>query len=296
MSSDIKNHSGRVNETSGRIIAGRYELVEKLARGGMGAVYVAYDTQTERKVAIKVLLPHLVKTGVNEKRFVNEADAVQRITHPNVVSLIDWGQLANGRMFIAMEYAPGEELRRYIRRVHVVRWKDAAPILLQICAGMHAAHQANVVHRDLKPSNVILLPRDQNPYFVKILDFGLAKLMENDPDRPRLTATGVVVGTASVLAPEQIRGSQIDARTDVYALGVIMYRMLCGHMPFGAASLAELVQRQLNAAPQPPSTVNPDASISAGAEAICLQALQKDPEDRFTSMQTMAEAIAQVGA
>lgn len=287
-----------------RIIAGRYRVIERLGQGATAAVFRADDFETEREVAVKVLLPKRLKQATRKERFLIEARAAFRIQHPNVVEVIDWGETTAGQPYIAMEYVQGESLKRYVRRRHVIPWLDAAPILLQICAAMGAAHEVDVIHRDLKPDNIVLVPQP-NPQsasggsavrqlpLVKVLDFGLAKLLEG-PDARKLTQTGIVVGTPAFVAPEQIQGVSVDRRTDVYALGTIMYRMLCGAMPFSAANAIDLMRRHLSEPPQPPRKVNPLAPIPDGAGEIALKALAKSPDERYQTMEEMARAVAAV--
>jgi serine/threonine protein kinase len=276
------------------IIAGRYRATQKLGRGGMASVYRAIDIETEQTVAVKILRAAKPRLKGLKERFINEVRIASLVKHPNIVELLDWGETEGGRVFLVMEYLEGEELKRLLRRRHHLRWQEAAPILLQICSAIETAHRAHIVHRDLKPENVLLQQRDGFQHFVKVLDFGLAKALADVLEHKGLTKTGMVMGTPSILAPEQIEGGDIDARTDIYALGVIMYRMLCGTLPFRHPNIVKLMYMQLNRPPVPPRQVNPQAPIPPDAEAIVLKALAKKPDDRFSSMQELAEHIAQV--
>jgi serine/threonine protein kinase len=277
----------------GDILADRYRILRPLGKGGMGAVFLAEHDTIKKKVAIKVLLEERAKQANQKERFLNEARATAKIRHPNVIDISDFGETPDGRAFFVMEYLDGEDLKVCIKRRHVLPWNEGKTILLQVCAALSAAHKAGVVHRDLKPDNIFLIARQGMPNFVKVLDFGLAKIL-NEPNAKKLTKTGIIVGTPAFLSPEQVKGDPIDHRADIYALGLIMYRMLCGRLPFKAKSVVEMLRKHLLEAPLPPSEMRPDANIPIRANEVVLRALAKKPEGRFDSMEEMGRAIAAV--
>lgn len=277
------------------LLNNRYRLIRKLGRGGMGEVYLAQQIELNRRVAIKILIAERSKKAIQEQRFEQEAKAIGQISHPNIVDIFDVGRTEDDRSFFVMEYLLGEDLKRFCRRKHVVPTKEIISIATQICHGLSAAHEKNIIHRDLKPDNIFLIKTAEAKDVIKILDFGLAKVISDDEaEVKKLTKTGVIVGTPAYLSPEQVRGDPIDARTDIYALGLIIYRMLCGHMPFKANTVVEMLRKQMMETPLKPSEVAPDSPIDLGLEAIAMQALQKDPTMRFNSAKDVIDALTQV--
>jgi serine/threonine protein kinase len=271
---------------------GSYRVLSQIGQGGMGVVYLAEHPLIGRKVAIKVILPEHSHQKDALTRFFNEARATARLRHPALVDTIDFGTHANGSAFIIMEYLEGEDLGARLRRVHRLPAWEAARIGRQIAEGVGVAHAARIVHRDLKPDNVFLTPHpstgdDQ----VKILDFGIAKLAGPDGGGGQ-TRTGVMVGTPLFMAPEQCRGAgQIDHRADIYSLGCMLYRMLCGQPPFIHEGIGELIAAHLMETPMAPRALVPE--LPAPFEALVMRAMAKRPEDR---QQTMAEVIQELDA
>jgi len=270
---------------------GRYRLIRQLGSGGMGAVHLAEHVAIQKRVAVKILHEERTAEQAQKERFLNEARAIARVQHPNIIDVSDYGETEDGRVFFVMEYLQGEDLKSFMRRKHFVSWKDAAPILLQMCAGLGAAHAAGVIHRDLKPDNIFLIEHQGEANFVKVLDFGLAKMI-NDPKAKKLTRTGIIVGTPAFIAPEQVLGKTLDQRADIYGLGLIFYRMLCARLPFEAKSVVEMLRKHVKEIPAPPSSLAPDADIPPALDDLVLRALAKNPEDRFPSMKAMGEALA----
>ena len=279
--------------SEGQLLGGRYRLIRRLGKGGMGEVFLAQHATIEKHVAIKILLAERAKQENQKARFLNEAKATAKIRHPNVIDISDFGETDDGRAFFVMEHLAGEDLKKYCRRNHIIAWKDIELILLQICSGLGAAHKLGIVHRDLKPDNVFLINHQGIDNFVKVLDFGLAKMLHDDSSK-KLTKTGIIVGTPAFLSPEQIKGDAVDHRADIYALGLILYRMLCGQLPYKAKTVVEMLRKQLMEKPLPPSAMAPDAPISPAADQVALKALEKDPDKRFSSTQEMRQAIADV--
>lgn len=273
----------------GVTLAGRYKILSRLARGGMASVYLAQHTLIGRKAAIKVLRRELCDDPVQRDRFVREARAVNRIDHENIVQIVDYGEADDGRVFLVMEYLPGESLHHRIGR-GVLPPLRALDIAAQIAAGLARAHQMGVIHRDLKPDNILLLPptepggRDR----VKILDFGIAKLL----DQPALTASDKIFGTPGYIAPEYASGAPIDARADLYSLGVVLYEMVTGRLPFEAEYPADLLLKHMLDPPIPPRAVRPE--LSQHVEDLILRLLVKNADQRFRDAFHLIEEIDRV--
>ncbi|HRI08354.1 MAG TPA: serine/threonine-protein kinase, partial [Nannocystaceae bacterium] len=245
-----------------------------------GAVYLARDRQLGEEVALKVIAGLGLTDPAAADRLRREASAARRISHPNVVRLHDLGE-EGGLLFLSMEFVDGESLHQLLTRAGLLSPAQLRPIAAQICDALAAAHTAGVIHRDLKPANV-LLDRQQR---VKLIDFGIARLAHSEG----MTATGMVVGTAEYMAPEQIRGGTVDARTDVYALGVILYQALTGRPPFvGETPIAVSLAHCTDPVP-PPSTIRGD--LPPAWESLILRALAKDPRQRFQSMNEVRAAL-----
>ena len=270
---------------------GNYVITHKLGEGGMGEVYRAEHPQIGKKVALKVLHPELASNRDIVARFFHEAKAVNDIGHPNIVDIVDFGSVATERgplVYLVMELLAGTTLTALLagerlderRAVHVAR---------QIADALAASHERGIVHRDLKPDNVMLVAQGRERDFVKLLDFGIAKVTAGASTKTR---TGMVMGTPAYMSPEQCAGrGEIDHRTDVYALGIVLYQMLTGCVPFSGTGYGEILVRQMTAAPAPPSTLRP--TVSPQLEAVVLKALQKRPEDRFQTMRELAAALGE---
>jgi serine/threonine-protein kinase len=268
---------------------GEYRIDRLLGRGGMGSVYAAHQPEIGARVAVKVLAAELSRDARLVQRFVDEARAVNKIRHPNIIDIFAFGRLPDGRHHFVMELLDGETLAARLERGPLPP-SDARRLLLQICEALEAAHQEGVVHRDLKPENLwIATPRHGQPY-AKLLDFGIAKLAE-DRDASLATETGVAMGTAHFMAPEQCRGEPVDARTDIYALGVILYRMWAGRLPFEGGSFLAVVTQQITATPVPPSV---HAPLPARLEALILRCLQKDPAARPQSARVLGAELGEI--
>ncbi len=273
----------------GLTLAGRYVLEARLARGGMATVYLARHTLIGRHVAIKLLRRDLCNDPVQRDRFLREARACNRIDHENIVQITDFGEGEDGRIFLVMEYLPGESLHHRIGR-GILAPMRALDITGQIAAGLARAHQTGVIHRDLKPDNILLLPplepggRDR----VKVLDFGIAKLL----DQPSLTAADKIFGTPGYIAPEYAAGSTLDARADLYSLGVVLYEMVTGRLPFEASSPAELLVKHMLHPPIPPRTFQPD--LPDILERFILRLLVKNPDQRFRDAFHLLEELERV--
>ncbi|HVZ70878.1 MAG TPA: protein kinase [Polyangia bacterium] len=272
---------------------GNYRIAELLGRGGMGAVYMAEHPGIGRKVAVKVLHPALADNEREVARFVNEARAANAIRHPGIVQIFDFGTLPTGATYIIMELLEGESLGARLKRLRKLPLVDAVDLVARTAEILGAAHAAGIVHRDLKPDNLFLVPdpREGTREGIKVLDFGIAKLTHVDPGGMSLkTRSGFVVGTPRYMAPEQCRGARdIDQRADVYALGVILFELVCGRRPFVSDGHGELIHMHVSTPPPRPRKVN--AAIPAPLEGVILNALEKDPRMRVPTMDALREAL-----
>ncbi|MBW8875343.1 MAG: serine/threonine-protein kinase [Acidobacteria bacterium] len=254
----------------------RYKVLERLGGGGAGVVYKAEDTRLERLVALKFLSSYRAGNEADKRRFLREARVSSALDHPNICTVYEVDETEDGRLFIAMALCEGETLKRRIER-EPLPLAEAVDVAAQIAAGLAAAHAKGIVHRDVKPANVIVAPDGR----VKIVDFGIAKL----PDQSRLTRDGTAVGTAGYMAPEQIRGDAIDARTDVWALGIVLYEMVTGRSPFPAETDHDRIRGILSRDPEPLAALRKD--VPASVERIVARALAKRPEDRYSRMEEL---------
>lgn len=258
----------------------------------MGSVYLAEHVVIEKKFALKVLAPELARRPDLVARFLQEARSASRIGHENVIDISDFGQSPDGLVFIAMEFLDGKDLGEIVRSQGAMDWPQAREIVLQICRALRAAHEKGIVHRDMKPENIFLIHREGQPHFVKILDFGIAKVMGLDPNGPRLTRTGMIFGTPEYMAPEQAEGKDTDHRADIYAVGCILYHLLTGQTPFVAESFMTMLTKHLMEDPVAPSQRRPDLTISPEMDALVLKALEKDRDQRWQSMAELLEAVS----
>ncbi|MCH9688552.1 MAG: protein kinase [Deltaproteobacteria bacterium] len=277
-------------DLSGTVL-GRYRLERRVGVGGMGSVYEAQHELLDKRVAIKVLHSELATRPAARKRFLREARAASRVEHPNVVEIYDVA-FAGNYVFFVMELLRGQDLAQRLEVQPRMSWPEAAPILQQIVAGLEAAHSAGVIHRDVKPSNCLLIPDAGAPagVRVKVVDFGIAKVAqpEQSMNSDDLTGTGEIFGTAGYMAPEMAAGPTNDPRSDIYELGVLMFRVLAGRMPFTGTPLQVLSQ---HIAKSPPSPRSFEPSIPAQVEAIVLRAMEKSPDDRQPSMRQLGAAL-----
>ena len=260
-----------------RVFNARYELHRRIARGGMADVFLARDSLLDRPVAVKVLFPEFATDPTFVQRFRREAQAAANLSHPNIVSVYDWGE-EGGTYFIVMEYVEGPSLAQLIRDEGRIEPERAADITADVAAALGFAHRNGVVHRDVKPGNVIISPNGQ----VKVADFGIARAVSTQEN---LTQAGTVMGTATYFSPEQARGEAVDPRSDVYSLGVVLYEMLTGRPPFTGDSPVAVAYKHVQETPQPPRARNP--RIPGALEAIVLQAMAKDTAERYASAEDL---------
>lgn len=271
----------------GRILSGRYRVNSRVAKGGMGSVYLARDMEGGGNYAVKILRDDLVLDPGVRQRFFNEATAAKRIDHPAVAATFDVGLMATGAVFIVMEFVNGPPLRKMIRRGPAP--PDRVMLIgAAIAEGLRAAHEKGVIHRDLKPENV-LLPRGSDLASVaKIVDFGIARII----DAPRITTTRHVMGTPQYISPEQAMGGPVDDRADVYSLGVVMYEMLCGSLPFSDKDPEKLLRKHIKDRPARLSERRSGVSISSELESLVMSCLEKSPNLRPSGMDEVIGALA----
>ncbi len=275
----------------GKHIAG-YRLVTELRSGGMGTVYYAEHQVIGRRAAIKILHPEVSRSPQAIERFVTEARAANDIRHPNVVEITDFGSL-DGLHYIIMSFLVGETLGERLEREHPLEEASTIRIARQVALALSAAHEHGIVHRDLKPENVFLLNHPDYPDYVKVLDFGIAKLIGAQPNpSSHPTQMGTVVGTPAYMSPEQCRAnSDLDHRSDVYSLGVMLFEMMTGRVPFVGDSIMDVMMAHLQTKPVAPIELNP--KISPHLNALILRALEKEPAKRFASMLDLRRALEQ---
>ncbi len=274
----------------GTTLDGRYVLTAHLATGGMGAVFRAQHVHLRKDVAVKVLRPDLTSSPDIVERFRREAEIASALEHDNIVKVTDFGRSEAGHLFLVMELLTGESLFERLRREGFLSPEEAVPILWQICAALEAAHALGVVHRDLKPENVFLARSGSGREVTKILDFGIAKIA--DPPSGTETQAGIVVGTPEYLAPEQAMGAPIDARADVYAVGLIAWRTLAGRHPFKADDARSLLMMQATRPVPPLTEPRPDLAAYAGLVAAIAKACAKEPDARHHSAALLKDDLA----
>ncbi len=275
----------------GRTISGRYEVLGLLGKGGMGAVYKAYQSNVQRTIALKVLLKEFAENETVIKRFHQEALAASRLVHPNTITVYDFGQTEDHVLYIAMEYLRGESLAQALAREPVMSPRRAVHIMRQVCKSLAEAHGAGIIHRDLKPDNIFLTEIEGERDFAKVLDFGVAKLKEYEGKEGTLTQAGMIFGTPKYMSPEQARSGQIDHRSDVYALGVILYEMLIGRPPFGGDNPLSILIAHVNEQPKSFVEVDPDHKVPGALEAVVFKALAKDVSERHASVDELLEEL-----
>jgi serine/threonine-protein kinase len=272
--------------------AGEYVIEQAIASGGCGTIYKAWHQRLGRRVAIKVLSRDLACSREMLKRFEREVRALNQIQHPNMVEVYQLNKLDDGRPYYVMEFLEGVSLAEMMRSRAPLTPREALEILEPICAAVHAAHRAGIVHRDLKAGNILVITRGGRRV-VKLLDFGVAKLLNPEPDELGLTSAWRRLGTPSGMAPEQFRGGPVDARTDIYALGVLLFRMLTGQVPFPGNSSEEIERLHLSS-PAPASSRF--APVSAAIDAVVLRCLEKQPDCRFPSVPDFLAALRDAAA
>ncbi|MBJ6763865.1 protein kinase [Myxococcaceae bacterium JPH2] len=282
------------DEYVGKTIAHKYRVEALIGEGGMGRVFRARQIALDKVVVLKVLRHTLLSDERTVARFQREAKAASRLNHPNSISVLDFGQAEDGALFIAMEYVAGQDLHQILSREWPLAESRVARIVNQVLSALSDAHGAGVIHRDLKPENIMVEQRRNEPDFVKVLDFGIAKITDSQDDGPALTRAGFVCGTPEYMSPEQARGAQLDHRSDLYAVGVILYQLMTGLLPFESDSAVGFATKHLTEEPPAPTKRRPDARISPAMERLILRALSKNPDDRPANAEAFKAELAAV--
>ncbi|HET8714095.1 MAG TPA: serine/threonine-protein kinase [Gemmatimonadales bacterium] len=285
----------RASSLSNQILDSRYEVMKKLGEGGMSYVYLAKEINSGDTVAIKVLSPRLATDKSSVERLRREAGLAMRLEHPNVCRILRLGESEDGLIYLVMPFLKGELLSDREVRGGPMDINFGVTLLRQMCAGLHHAHELQIIHRDLKPENVMLVPDDGDASErAVIMDFGLAKERRADPAIAKLTATGIILGTPEFMSPEQIRGKQLDARSDIYALGIVAFEMFTGKLPFQGRNAQEMMIARLRSQPQSVRTLRPD--VPEPVEKALTKALQTNPDDRFGTAIEFGDALAGGGS
>jgi serine/threonine protein kinase len=285
------NSGAGVNE--GDILAGKYRVERVLGVGGMGVVVAAHHMQLDQKVALKFLLPEALHSAESVGRFLREARAAVKITNEHVARVIDVGTLENGAPYMVMEYLEGADLGAWLRRNGALAVEQAVEFVLQACVAVADAHALGIVHRDLKPGNLFCVRRSDAQLSIKVLDFGISKVTgvaAGSGGAQSMTKTSALMGTPVYMAPEQMRSTKtVDARTDIWALGVVLFELLAGRTPFASDSLPDLV---LQIAHEPPPSLRLlRADVPAGLEAVILKCIEKEPGQRYSNVSELAQAL-----
>jgi len=279
----------------GAILADRYQILDVLGQGGWGVVYHGVHTLMDRDVAIKLLHARFLEEDTTRKRFQQEAQAVSRLSHPNIIGVHDFGMTPEGHHFLIMDLVKGTTLASILDQEGFLSVERALPIFIQVCSGLAHAHENGIIHRDLKPSNIMIVPVFEGEDMVKILDFGVAKVTPKGGGRAQqLTLTGEIFGTSLYLSPEQCMGRPLDARSDIYALGCVMYEVVTGLPPHIGENLLDTLQKHIADAVVPLRTAREGTDIPEQLDAIVLKALEKEPSDRYQTALALKHALEQV--
>jgi len=291
MNSYSPQQQGSGRDMVGRRIFGQYTITKKLGEGGMGAVYLARQEAIDQEIAIKVLLKEAARSPEIVQRFHREAKVISMLTHPNIIRVFIFGRTEDGLLYLAMEFVKGHELREELRGTPMEELV-AIRIMKQACSALQEAHDLGIIHRDLKPDNILLTKFRGEDRFVKILDFGIAKLKDNSQaaDGAKLTQAGIVYGTPEYLSPEQAQAFELDHRTDIYSLGVMLFEMMVGRVPFTGDSPVKILTKHVFEEPPRPNSLA-QGRIAPSMESLIMKAMDKDREKRFDSALDMFRAL-----
>lgn len=272
----------------GKTIDGKYLVQGVLGEGGMAIVYRAHHLQMERIVVIKVMQGWLTSNKTSVERFEREGKLTAKLNHPNIVAVYDVGSIDGREPYIVMEYIKGEALADRIHNGGPLDFDTTATIIIQICLGLEEAHSSGIIHRDLKPDNVLLQTKSERPDWVKIVDFGISNMIQG---AKRLTKTGRMVGTPEYIAPEQLKDKPIDIRTDLYAVGIMIFEMLTGRVPFDGESAESILMKHLLEEPPPMATIRPELAGENPFDPIVAKLLRKAPEERYQTAEELRHVI-----
>ncbi|HVH68014.1 MAG TPA: serine/threonine-protein kinase [Gemmatimonadales bacterium] len=282
----------RAASLSGQVLDARYQVQQKLGEGGMSYVYLAREVATGQAVAIKVLSPKLASDRSSVERMRREAGLAMRLDHPNVCRILRLGQSEDGLIYLVMPFLRGELLSDREVKSGPMDLDLGIQILRQVCAGLHHAHELSIVHRDLKPENIMLVDEDGGAMRAVVMDFGLAKERRAEGQLAKLTATGIILGTPEFMSPEQIRGKQLDARSDIYALGIVAFEMFTGKLPFHGRNAQEMMIARLRGQPLKLRHLRADAP--EGLEKMLARAMETNPDGRYNSALEFARDLSQL--
>ena len=275
-----------------RVLDGRYQIVRKVGEGGMSFVYLASDIATQEQYAIKVLSAALSSDENAMARLRREASLGMRLAHPNVCHIIRLGETQDGLVYVVMPFVEGEVLSDRNNRLGTLSIAEVVRHVRDIAAGLHVAHELKIVHRDLKPENVMICKQPGGGERAVVMDFGLAKERRADAELQKLTATGIILGTPEFMSPEQLRGKQLDGRTDIYSLALVACEMLTGKLPFNGHTQQELMIARLRSEPIPLRKLRPDLEFSESLERVLRKAMERSPDDRYQTALEFAEALS----
>ncbi len=275
-------------ELVGKTLEDKYRIDSIFAEGGMAVLYLAHHITMERTVIVKVVHGDLISSPSAIKRFEREAKLMARLNHPNIVTVYDFGFINDKQPFLIMEYIKGRNLSERVANQGPPNVKVAAQVIRQICRGLEEAHACGIIHRDLKPDNIIIQDRVERPDWVKIVDFGIAHLLDGTK---RLTRSGRITGTPEYMAPEQFKGKQLDVRVDVYSLGVVIFEVLTGRLPFEANDISVLMAKHLMETAPLISSFRKDIEVGSAIDLLVQKCLEKEPAARFENIQALRAAV-----
>jgi serine/threonine-protein kinase len=274
---------GPLADLVGQVVADRYHIIKKLGEGGMGTVYLGEHVKMGRKSAIKVMTQAMTNDPDAVSRFNREASNASRLSHPNICQIYDFGETTDGIIYLAMEFIEGCSLSDLVEREGALPPARAARILRQSADALQVAHDQTIVHRDIKPDNIMIVQAKDGSDVAKVVDFGIAKALAGDETGQKVTKTGLVVGTPEYMSPEQLSGDKLDGRSDIYSLGLVLYKMLTGVLPFQADTAQETMIKRLTDDPEPLAQARPDITFPPALQAVLDHALARSVNDRYAS-------------